>query len=440
MEAISRSPASQGLFYRLGAVAGSPQTAGLIDQSIVSASNFTLTWMLARKLSVADYGLYVMLIGLILALNSVQSALIVFPFTVRYAGSDLQLWQSGVVHCLLVSLITLPVQLSVVIAGSFYLHHLALAGIAILTLCLWQAQEIVRQAMFQRQLFSRAVMGDSVRYLIPAILVVFLPGRLLSAEHVLMLIAASSAAAFLVCIDTFAVGTQGGISWHRMKCEIRDSWSLGRSIILFNAFGSVLSQGSIWVLGNIRGLAAVSQYQAINNILGIPNPAVTGIGVVLNPAVARAASKSGPRAAIRQALPYVTVMASLVAPVLGIFVFFPHWTLVRFYGLASPYAGLAFPLRIATAGQVLLICSQVAATILACMKRAGIIWRIQLVTSVTCLGAMIPAARWAALPGFLVTQIVFYGLGMVAMLWNLHIAYKGEPLPVESGQPLAVNA
>ncbi len=80
--------------------------------------------MLARKLSVADYGLYVMLIGLILALNSVQSALIVFPFTVRYAGSDLQLWQSGVVHCLLVSLITLPVQLSVVIAGSFYLHHL----------------------------------------------------------------------------------------------------------------------------------------------------------------------------------------------------------------------------------------------------------------------------------------------------------------------------
>jgi len=432
--------ASQGLFHRLGAVAGSPQTAGLIDQSIVSASNFTLTWMLARKLSVADYGLYVMLIGLILALNSIQSALIVFPFTVRYAGSDLQLWQSGVVHCLLVSLITLPVQLIVVIAGSFYLHHLPLSGIAILTLCLWQTQEIVRQAMFQRQLFSRAVMGDSVRYLIPALLVVFLPGRLLSAEHVLMFIAGSSAAAFFLCIDTFLAGNRGGISWHRMKREIRDSWSLGRSIILFNAFGSVLSQGSIWVLGNIRGLAAVSQYQAINNILGIPNPAVTGIGVVLNPAVARAASKSGSRAAIRQAVPYVAVMASLVAPVLGIFVLIPHWTLVRFYGPASPYSGLVFPLQIATVGQALFICSQVAATILACMNRAAIIWRIQLITSVTCLAAMIPAARWAALPGFLVIQTVFYGLGMVAMLWNLHTAYKGQPLAVESGQPLIVNA
>jgi hypothetical protein len=74
------------------------------------------------------------------------------------------------------------------------------------------------------------------------------------------------------------------------------------------------------------------------------------------------------------------------------------------------------------------------------MNRARIIWRIQLITSVTCLGAMIPAARWAALPGFLVIQTVFYGLGMVAMLWNLHTAYKGEPLPIESVQPLIVNA
>jgi len=418
----------------------SPQALGLLDQAIVSISNFSITWMLARKLPPPEYGLYAIVIGLILTLNSIQSSLLVFPFTIRYAGADLPNWQSGVVRYLLLSLASAPVQVLIVAVGCVYLNHLALVISAIAALCLWQVQEIIRRAMFQRGLFLRAIATDCIRYIVPLILVVLLPRRLLATRAVLFFIGGASVAAASPCLGTFSNGWQAAFSWSAIRREIGDSWKIGRSMVLFNAAGSALSQGCLWTLGSMEGLAGASQYQAINNLMGVTNPPIFGIAAVRDPAVARAYSRAGARVAIRESVPYIGVICALILPALALFASFPDWTLLRFYGKTSPYLMLGRPLQIATVWQILAVGSQVAASVLACIDRVDFIWRVQMITSLACLAAMVPVVRWGGLSGCFISLTAFSAVALTAMAWQLYAAYSETVRGQVSVKEAAINA
>ncbi len=425
---------------RLLVLCSSPQTLGLLDQAIVSISNFSITWMLARKLTAPEYGLYAIVMGLILTLNSIQSSLVVFPFIIRYAGADLPIWQSGVLRYVLLSLVSAPVQLLIVAVGCVYLSHLAVVISAFAALCLWQVQEVIRRAMFQRRLFLRAIATDCIRYILPVIFVVLLPRPLLATQSVLFLIAGASVAAALPCLGTFSRGWGPAFSWPAITREIGDSWKIGRSMVLFNAAGSALSQGSLWILGGMEGLASASRYQAINNLMGVTNPPIFGIAAVRDPAVARAYSRAGARVAIRESAPYIAVICALVLPVIGLFAFFPDWTLLRFYGPASPYLMLGRPLKIATLWQLLAVGSQVAASVLACIDHVDFIWRVQMINSLLCLGAMVPVVRVAGLSGCFMCLTAFSAVSLMAMACKLHAAYS-EPVRREvSVEEAVINA
>lgn len=418
----------------------SPQALGLLDQAIVSVSNFSITWMLARKLTVPEYGLYSIVMGLILTLNSVQASLLVFPFTIRYAGAELPGWRSGVVLYLVLSLAAAPVEVLVIAAGCIYLNHLSVLISATAVLCLWQAQEIIRRAMFQRELFLRAIVTDCIRYVVPVILILLLPRTLLATRSVLFFIAGASIAAAVPCLGTFSPGWRTVFSWAAIRREIGDSWKIGRSMVLFNTAASGLSQGSLWIMGSLYGLAGASQYQAVNNLMGVTNPALFGIAAVRDPAVARAYSRKGARVAIRESAPYLIVVCALVLPALVLFASFPGWMLSHFYGNASPYLKLRLPLQIATVWQILAAGSQVAASVLACIDRVNFIWRVQMITSLLCLGVMIPVVRWTGLSGCFVSLAVCSTLALAAMAWELHTVYGDAARGQVSGREMVVNA
>ena len=186
---------------------------------------------------------------------------------------------------------------------------------------------------------------------------------------------------------------------------------------LFNVFASALNQGCVWILGQMEGLGAASQFQAINNILGITNPAVMGITGVQEPAVARAYVQHGARAALNSARPYIVVVGVLTVPVLALFFLVPGWTLERFYGQSSPYATLAVPLRIAAAGQLLTVAGLLAVSLLNCLRRSEIVWRIQMFTSAACLAVTIPAVLWGGLSGCIGALTLFFGFRLAALIW-----------------------
>jgi O-antigen/teichoic acid export membrane protein len=418
----------------------SPQVLGLLDQAIVSISNFSVTWILAWKLPASEYGLYAIVNGLILTLNSIQSSLLVFPFTITYAGADLPNWQSGVVRYLLLSFGAAPVQALIIAIGCVYLNHLAVAVFAIAALCLWQAQEVIRRAMFQRGLFLRAIATDCVRYIVPLIFVALLPRPLLGTRNVLLFIGSASIAAALPCLGTFSKGWREAFSLYAMKREIRASWNIGRSMVLFNAAGSALNQGALWILGSMQGLAGASRYQAINNLMGITNPPIFGIAAVRDPAVARAYSRSGARSAIGASAPYIGMIGALVLPALGVFAAFPGWVLLHFYGRASPYSSLGGALQIATVWQLLAVGSQVAASILACIDRVNFIWRVQMVTSGACLLVMVPLVRWGGLYGCFICLSVSSAAALAVMSQQLRTASREGAHREVSGKEAVMNA
>ncbi len=434
------SRARGSLGARLLALWNSPQTLGLVDQAIVSISNFSITWMLARKLAAPEYGLYAIVMGLLLTLNSIQSSLLVFPFIIRYSSADLPNWQAGVVRYLFLSLASAPVQVLIVAVGCVYLDHLAIVISAIAALCLWQCQEVIRRAMFQRGLFLRAITTDCIRYIVPVILVALLPRPLLGTRSVLLFIGGASLAAALPCLGTFWNGWGAAFSLPAVKREIGDSWKVGRSMVLFNAAGSALSQGSLWILGSMGGLVGASQYQAINNLMGVTNPPVFGIAAVRDPAVARAYSRAGARVAIRESAPYVAVLCALVLPALALFASFPDWTLLRFYGKTSPYLTLGRPLQIATVWQILAIGSQVAASVLACIDRVDFIWRVQMITTLVCLASMVPIVRWRGLSGCFISLTAFSAVTLAAMAWQLQTACSEKTPGEASVKEAVINA
>ncbi len=412
---------------------------GIVDQGVVSASNFIVTLVLARKLAVSDYGLYVMVFGLILALNSIQNSLIVIPFTIRYANADLPAWRSAVIRCLTINLATASIQIPIVAAACIYLGQPYLATPAVLALCLWQAQDTVRRALFQRCLFLQALIGDSVRYGLPALAVIALPREALSARFFLMVIAAASGIAPLFCLGSFAMKGDENLSWGRIRREVQDSWTIGRSIILYNVLATALSQGCVWILGNMDGLGSASRYQAINNIMGVTNPALLGNAVVQEPAVARTYMRSGARAAIVSALPYAAVVAGLTFPLLTFFALAPGWTLARFYGKASPYAMLSLPMRIAAIGQILTVGFLLACSILNSLRRSELFFRVQMITSAIGLAIMFPAVRWGGLSGCLIALAAVYLFRMSAVIWKLRAAYRENPFYYESRPPEIIN-
>lgn len=412
---------------------------GLLDQSIVSGANFITALALARKLDVNEYGLYVMVMGLILALNSVQSALISFPFTVSYAGAQASIWRTSVLRHLLIGTGTMGFQTPAIFLGCLYLRHSSVTLPAAGALYFWQAQDFLRRAMFQQGHYRMAFIMDSVRYVIPALTVVLLPKALLSTVQMLVLIASTGALASLAC-GVLLIHRPGNVTVGAIKSDIVNLWRIGRAIILFNLSSSGLMQGCAWILGNVSGLPAASQYQAINNVMGVTNPAVQGISVVRDPAVAREYLQHGPATAIRHALRYAIAVGLIVTPILAFFVGAPAWALSRFYGSGSPYALLTKPLQIAAVAQILAISSQFGAGILACIGHSHVIWRVQALANAACLAVMLPVVRQGGLSGCLVTLALFNALALAAMLRNLGIAYRRDPTPRGLDRPVAASA
>jgi hypothetical protein len=129
-----------------------------------------------------------------------------------------------------------------------------------------------------------------------------------------------------------------------------------------------------------------------------------------------------------------------VIPILVFFILAPSWTLLSFYGKTSPYLNLALPLQIAAIGQFLAIGAQLSNAMLACLRRAEIGWRVQMVTSVACLAVLIPAVQRGRLLGYLTVLTLFYGIRLAAMVWSLCIIYKGGSAYLDSAQTATANA
>src|SRR5262249_45361551 len=152
--------------------------AGLLDQAIVSLGNFAVNVLLARAFPAEEYGIFSIVLSLILLLNTFHQALVTYPLSVRVASAD----SSDAMHLISVATLATPVLallcvplFAIPTASVGRLDLLPFAGAALVA---WQLQEVYRRSSLARTAYRRAIISDAVRYLGVPTAIVLLTGWL----------------------------------------------------------------------------------------------------------------------------------------------------------------------------------------------------------------------------------------------------------------------
>jgi O-antigen/teichoic acid export membrane protein len=323
----------------------------IADQAMVSAGNFASGVIIAHHLPKDRFGAYALLLETMLFLNSLQSAVVTYPMSVRGATHDVATLRRIVTASLWITLGLLPLlgaamSLGVYFgaaAGSESRGLVALVASAAGAMLLWQMQETVRRALMAELRFMACLPGDAISYLGQAALLLALAwsGRL------------TLSLAFVTIGVTSAFGTvvqavQIGLVRMRLSeiVEIaRDLWKLGSWTLLANLAGLVASVGYTWTLRVFRGLDETAGYAAIIIPTKLANPLLIAMGNLLVPGVAKVARRYGRRATIRVAARYGLRGAAIIFLYYGLLSAFPTLALRLIFGKNSPYLVEAGPLR-----------------------------------------------------------------------------------------------
>jgi O-antigen/teichoic acid export membrane protein len=346
------------------------------DQAVVSLGTFLTSIALARTLSPSDYGAYGALVAGLLFLNGIHASLVTSPLSVQGAAVDrTTLGRYSTASVLFTLALAVPSGL-LLVAASAGLGRSSLWIWAPASLALWQLQETMRRSLMCGLGHRRAVWGDAVSYLGQAVFIwAGCRAGSMSLERAFAIMALTSGAAAVV------QAIQAGLG----RVELAEAWRLARgfwkfgSWMLYGSFASMFSaQAFFWVLAAFHGSKETASLQAVASVLGVCHPLMFGLGNLLVPVVARAKAAGGMSLAWRSARGYGVQFGSVLALYFVILLLWPRAVLSALYGPASPYAGLAGPLRLLVAAYAFTYLAQVFGLFLTGVGDARATFQVQI--------------------------------------------------------------
>jgi len=376
----------------------------LFDQCIVSGGNFVVNVLLAREMPAASYGLFALLIGIMLLLQVITATLLFHPMSVRLplvASTDRN---RLVCASMLLVLVMAIAQATIIALALSILDRLDLLVAAVCCFLTWQLHEGLRRCMLSMLWHRGATVGDAVSYIGQALLVFGLArSGNLTLEFVLFSMAATSLAGAGVQATRLGLRRARQMGLRRTAADywsIGGFWSLGAGFLLQGRI-----QVLVWILAAQGGAVAVAGYQAIMNVINLSNPLMLSIHNIVPQVTAQNRDRGG-SAAWRIARGY----ALLAVPPLGFYAALvfaaPDTVLGVFYGSASPYVGLGLPLQVVLAGALIGYAIDVVVSYLHGMTEVRSAFAINVVGSVVTVLVAVPLIARYGLVGLCVVTIV----------------------------------
>jgi O-antigen/teichoic acid export membrane protein len=317
----ARSREQHSLFSNVGRVARGPHVLTLLDQAIVSCTNFITTILVARSTLPSEFGSYSIAMSLLFPLFCVHESLISLPYTIqrhRSLGTPAQSAGSSLAH---------NIQLSAVAMVLFALGALLLsllgapselvAAIWVLTISapFVLLREFGRRFAFAHLEITQALMldlGASAIQLASIFLLVEMGWISPATGCAALGLAYAIVAAVWLCLNRSRFSIRG---FHVRKA-MKLSWSLGKWLGGSQLASFVKSFSAYWILAIAMGTAATGIYAACSSIVAFSNPLVLGLGNILSPKAALELSERGYAGLMRE-----TVRATaLVSATMGVFV------------------------------------------------------------------------------------------------------------------------
>jgi O-antigen/teichoic acid export membrane protein len=318
----------------------------MADQGVVSLGNFGVNIVLVdafnRQHDLSSFGSFWILMELMIFLNGIQGALINYPLIVRGAVLDRpQLGRMASASSLTTILASPILSIAIVIAAIVARIPLLVGIWAAVALAIWQVQETLRRALISQLRFRSALVGDSLSYLgqVGAVMVLAHRGNLTLA-NCFQAMAITSALAALV--QASQVGLHP-VNFVLLRDTARDSWKLGRWILVGNLSGFFVGPAFNWNFAFWRGKELLGIHYALTNLLRLANPLSFSIATLIVPSVARANKHEGLHRASRILLRLGCLGLILLTPYLGIMVLAPRLMMSTVYSHWDPsylrYAG-----------------------------------------------------------------------------------------------------
>lgn len=274
----------------------------VIDQALVSGTNFITGLVLARILGIDAYGLFILLTGIIIFSSNIQNAVLISPMMVngpaREQKASHEYYQTTTI---MQGILTLILFFLIVLVGTLlnktvldnYIDNL------ILPLAL-AASGLLLQEHFRRYFFStkqtiQALINDSISYglqLCGIIAIHYLYS--IDVKTCLYIMAATSfIAVFHGALSSSLLLKITHISLSDLNNVINEHWIFGKWLIARNITYWFGTQMVIYMTGIFLSVAAVGAMGATRNIVGIANILFLAIDNFATPRASNAYSQNG---------------------------------------------------------------------------------------------------------------------------------------------------
>ena len=283
----------------------------LVDQALLSGTNFVTGVLLARFTEPGEYGAYVLAFSVLLMVNGFQSALISGPMTVLGApreGDDLKRYISALaIGQVVMSVMLAGLAFAVLCIMSFTSASAGLRG-AFLGMAsavfFVQAQEFFRRVLFTRLMPARVMLNDIIFCALQLGSLLLLwrldartagnTGKWLSGRNVFFCMAGSAFVGSILGLyqarHFLGTALQGAQNYYR------ESWNYARWGLAGYGGSILIVQASAWVIGGMAGVAAVGMIEAARLLVAPLNILIIGGPNIIAPRAAKAYGQGGVKA------------------------------------------------------------------------------------------------------------------------------------------------
>ena len=335
----------------------------LIDQAVVSGTNFATSLLIARVCGKVELGVYMLAWTVTALVNDVLTAVVLTPYNVisptldegnreRYRGSM-------VLHQLALSLLCS----ACLVAGGLQLAHhpnsarlgrvlVLLAGLIVVLVF----REFSRRMYFAHMQMRTAVITDMVASVFQLSLIgLMIRYHALSAPNAYVAIALASAIPGLVWFIKYR--SRFGVSVPRAADDFRRNWFVGKWILGSGVLWAGAMYTYPWLLVWMHGVSATGIWAACFGLVALSNPVLLGFGNYLGPKIAILHGHQGVSVMRRYVWRSSATFAGLLTP-LAIIVWFwgdllvshlygpafsGHLVAIRFLALNVVISGAVFP-------------------------------------------------------------------------------------------------
>ena len=408
----------------------------ILDQGLISGSNFLIGILLARWLVPAEYGAFSLAFSVFLLLSYVYQSLLSEPQAV-FSGSAYRQCLRGYLKALLSIQLVVTIFGLVLLGGSATVVYFmgeadglpgALAGVAIASPCIlffW----LLRRSYYMNLAPARAAMGAFIYFvLVVSGLIVAYKKALISpfSAYLLMAIGALATGIFLltqvkkVLPPDACDPPSAAQAWHK-------HWEYGRWALAVSVVTWIPYYMYYPLVSAFRGMAAAGQLKALMNLSLPMEQSYTALAILFLPYAARVCREKG-----------VKSSGPLVRRIIMLFV----GGAVLYWGLLIPFKGVVFHLLYGgkymevaplipyvALGTTMWSAAFGPAILLRAIESPDLIFYARLVASILSLLVGVPATKMFGLWGVVISIIVANIAAFVISLYILRRKANSASLP-----------